>query len=316
MTQLYPEIEPFNQHFIQVSDLHTVHYEESGNPDGKPVLFVHGGPGGGIDPFYRRFFHPEKYHVILVDQRGSGKSTPHADLRENTTQDLISDFEVIRRERDIDSWMVFGGSWGSTLSLAYAQAHPEHVTELVLRGIYLATDKENDWLFNGGGASHVFPDFWEHFVGIIPVGERDNLLAAYYKRLTSDDPAIVEEAARAWSGWEYSISTLRHDQKGLREFLDSPAMTSLARLECHYMHHQCFLQPNQLIDNLDKIKHIPSYIVHGRYDMVCAPGQAWLLHSRWPDSHLDFVEDAGHSLKDPTLAARLVEITNKIVGLL
>ena len=314
MSLIYPECEPIHEQFLAVSDLHTVHYEVCGNPKGKPVLFVHGGPGGGIDPYYRRMFHPEHYYVVLVNQRGSGKSTPHAELKENTTQHLIDDFERIREACGIDQWLVFGGSWGSTLGLAYAEAHPERVTELVLRGIYLATDEENQWLFGGCGANKVFPDYWEKFIGIIPEEERDDLLAAYHRRLTSDDAAVVEEAARAWSGWEFSISTLRPDADGCADYLESPAMTSLARLECHYMANGCFFKPNQLLDDLHKIKHIPCYIVHGRYDMVCAAQTAWRLHAHWPASHLTFVTEAGHSLKDPQLAAELVAILNRLVG--
>ena len=312
MTSLYPEIEPISTHTYAASSLHTVHYEKCGNPSGKPVLFVHGGPGGGVDPFYRRLFNPDKYYMILVDQRGSGKSTPHAEIKENTTSDLINDFEAIRLECGIDKWMVFGGSWGSTLSLAYAQEHPSRVTELVLRGIFLATKDENEWLFGGKGANFIFPDYWEEFISIIPEDERANLLEAYYRRLMGDCKKTMLEAAHAWSKWEFCVSTLLPDVGATKDFLQSDTVVSLARLECHYMHHQCFLDNNQLLDNLSKISHIPGYIVHGRYDVVCAPHEAWRLHKRWPGSELVFVDAAGHSLKERALAEQLVCITDRL----
>ena len=311
---LYPEIEPFNEGFINVSDLHTVHFEQCGNPNGKPVLFVHGGPGGGINPMYRRFFNPEKYHMALVNQRGSGKSTPHAELEENNTANLVSDFEMIRQTLNIDKWMVFGGSWGSTLGLVYAQTHPERVSELVLRGIYLGTDKENKWLFGGQGANRVFPEYWAPFEALIPEDERYNMLEAYHRRLTSDDPSILKQAADCWSGWETSICQLQHDPKMVEDYLASPSGVSMARLECHYMRNACFLQPNQILNNIEKIKHIPGYIIHGRYDMVCAAESAWQLHQAWPESQLHYVTYAGHSLLDPALAEKCVEITDLLAG--
>lgn len=314
MTELYPEVQPISEHYLEVSDLHKIHYELCGNPKGKPVLFVHGGPGGGIDPSCRRFFNPELYFIVLVNQRGSGLSTPHAELNENTTQHLINDFELVRQACGIEQWMLFGGSWGSTLSLAYSQEHPDRVTELVLRGIFLGTERECQWLFGGQGANYVFPDYWQSFVDLIPKSEQDNLLLAYYNRLTSDSTETIAQAALAFSRWEYSISMLQPDLDAVDELLATPVAMSLARLECHYMYHQCFLKPNQLLDGLDKIKHIPTYIVHGRYDMVCAPRSAWILHSQLPGSQLSYVT-AGHSLKDPEIAKELVRITNAIVGI-
>ncbi len=314
MNFLYPEIEPFKEQFIKVSELHTIHFEQCGNPNGKPVLFIHGGPGGGIEPVYRRFFNPEKYYIVLVDQRGSGKSVPHAEIKENNTKNLISDFEKIRLQLKIDRWMVFGGSWGSTLGLAYAQAHPEQVTELILRGIYLATEEDNQWLFGGGGANRIFPDFWGKFIAVIPEEERNDLLTAYYRRLTSGNAEIREKAAKAWSGWEASIVKLLHDPDMLKEVLESPAALSLAILECHYMHQHCFLAPNQLLNNIHKIKHIPGVLVHGRYDMVCTAQNAWRLHQAWPESELHYVPDAGHSITDTSLAKKLVEITDRFIS--
>lgn len=314
MDFLYPEIEPFNETFLPVSELHTVHFEQCGNPKGKPVLFVHGGPGGGIDPIYRRFFNPEKYHVILVNQRGAGKSTPHAELRENNTENLIQDFETIREHLQLSQWMVLGGSWGSTLSLAYAQAHPERVTELVLRGIYLATDEENAWLFGGKGANRIFPDHWQNFVSLIPEEERQDMLNAYYTRLTSDDPEEQHAAAQAWSRWEISISKLSQHPDDVSAFLASPSATSMARFECHYMLNRCFLEPNQLLNNLDRIKHIPCVILHGRYDVVCAAESAWKLHQAWPQSELHYVTHAGHSMADPDLARKMLEVIDRFAS--
>ena len=315
MTDLYPEITPFNEADIAVSDLHTVHYEQCGNPDGKPVLFVHGGPGGGIDPYYRRFFNPDKYRVILVDQRGCGQSRPLYELQDNTTQDLIADFEKIRVTLGIEKWMVFGGSWGSTLSLAYAQSHPDRVTELVLRGIYLGTDRENTWLFGGNGANYIYPDYWEDFIAVIPESQRDNLLSAYYHIFTGADQALKERAAKAWSAWEVSISQLDFDMERVQRTLDSTVGISLAMLECHYMYHQCFLQPNQLLANIDVIRDIPGVIVHGRYDMVCAPKSAWELAQTWPQAELIYVPAAGHSMAESAIASELVRATDAFVGI-
>jgi proline iminopeptidase len=312
MDCLYPTIEPFAEHRIPVSKLHTLHFEQCGNPDGKPVLFIHGGPGGGINAIYRQFFDPNYYHIILVDQRGAGKSTPHAETKENNTQNLINDFEIIRQQLNIKKWMLFGGSWGSTLGLAYAQAHPECVTEMVLRGIYLASDIENQWLFGGQGANRIFPDYWQSFVNLIPEAERYDMLAAYHRRLNHEDPKIQKQAADAWSGWEISISKLHHDPEAVSAFLASPSGVAMATLECHYMYNGCFLEENQLLHNMDKITHLPGHIVQGRYDTVCAPACAWTLHQAWPDSKLHFVTEAGHSMTDPALAKKLVEITDLI----
>ncbi|UCH11720.1 MAG: prolyl aminopeptidase, partial [Fidelibacterota bacterium] len=268
MRELYPPIEPYKEEYLKVSELHTLHYEECGHPDGKPVLFVHGGPGGGIEPIYRRYFHPEKYRVILVDQRGSGKSTPHAELRENTTQHLVADMERVREHAGVDRWLVFGGSWGSTLGLAYAQAHPDRVTGLILRGIFLCRDEEIQWFYQDG-ASRVLPDYWEHYLKPIPPEERDDLLGAYHQRLTSDDPAVRQEAARAWSVWEGSTSKLFYDDSLAARFGEDEFSLAFARIECHYFTNHAFLEPSQLLRDVDKIRHIPGVIVQGRYDMVC-----------------------------------------------
>jgi proline iminopeptidase len=313
MDFLYPDIAPFKESFIQVSDLHTVHFEQCGNPQGQPVLFLHGGPGGGIDPIYRRFFNPDYYHVILVNQRGSGKSTPFAETKDNNTQALIGDLEKIRAQLKIEQWMVFGGSWGSTLALAYAQAHPEAVHQLILRGIYLGSDQENAWLFGGQGANRIFPELWQPFAELIPADEQHDMIAAYYQRLLHTDPNIHLPAAKAWSAWEVGISKLQHDAAAVAAYLESPACLSLSRFESHYMHNRCFLEPNQIINNMHKIQHIPGIIVHGRYDVICAAASAWQLHQAWPNSKLHYVNQAGHSLTDPQLAKKLLECMDQLM---
>jgi proline iminopeptidase len=249
MRELYPPINPYHEENLPVSDIHTIHYEECGNPDGKPVLFVHGGPGGGIETIYRQYFHPEKYRVILVDQRGSGKSIPHAELQENTTQHLIEDMERVREKAGVDRWLVFGGSWGSTLGLAYAQTHPDRVTGLILRGIFLCRDEEIQWFYQDG-ASRVFPDFWERYLEPIPPAERDDLLQAYYKRLTGKDPEERQRAAEAWSVWEGSTSKLLFDESLADRFGQSEFSLAFARIECHYFVNHAFLKPNQLLNNV------------------------------------------------------------------
>ena len=312
MRELYPPIEPYREEYLKVSDIHTIHYEECGTPEGKPVLFVHGGPGGGIEPVYRRYFHPEKYRVILVDQRGSGKSTPYAELRENTTQDLIADMERVREHTGVERWLVFGGSWGSTLGLAYAQAHPDKVSGLILRGIFLCRDEEIRWFYQDG-ASRIFPDYWEQFLAPIPPDERGDLLQAYSRRLTSEDSALRQKAARAWSVWEGSTSKLFFDEKAVARFEKDEFSLAFARIECHYFVNHAFLEENQLLRDVDKIRHIPGVIVQGRYDMVCPLTSAWDLHRAWPEAELHVIPDAGHSTTEPGIIDKLVEATDQFV---
>ncbi|QEO57819.1 prolyl aminopeptidase [Francisella marina] len=307
---LYPEIEPFNQEFLKVSDIHTIYFEECGNPSGKPALFIHGGPGGGIQPSYRQYFNPDKYRVILVDQRGCGKSTPFAELRENTTQDLIEDFEKIRKKLNIDKWMLFGGSWGSTLGLAYAQAYPEVVTELVLRGIFLGREKELSWLYQHG-ASMVFPDMWEKYIEPIPVEQRKDFISAYHAILTSDDEEMKQKAAIAWSVWEASTSKLFVDKKSIDRYGEDKFSLAFARIECHYFKNKLFVEEAQLLKDAHKIKDVPGVIVQGRYDMVCPAVSAWDLHKAWPKAELDIVADAGHSISEPGILEALVRATDK-----
>ena len=294
LRQLYPEIEPYNHGLFEVDSRHQIYYEECGNPQGKPVLFIHGGPGSAVNPFCRRFFNPDKYRIILVDQRGCGNSLPHASIEDNTTEHLIADFELLREHLGIAKWQLFGGSWGSTLGLVYAQTHPEVITEMILRGIYLGSQEDTDWIFQHG-ASKIFPEAWEDFIAVVPEGERDNIMAAYYKILTGNDEELKAKAARAWSTWEFSISKLHQDQELIAETSETKYAIAIATLECHYLLHGCFLEENQILSNIDKIKHIPLTIVQGRYDIVCLPKDAWILHKEMPCSVLNIVADAGHS---------------------
>lgn len=310
MRELYPEIKPYNHGFLKVSDIHTIYYEEVGNPNGKPVVFLHGGPGGGINESYRRYFDPKKWRVVLIDQRGCGQSTPFADLRENTTWDLVADIERVRETLKINTWAVFGGSWGSTLSLSYVITHPEKVTELFLRGIFLLRKKEIDWFYQEG-CSKIFPDFWEDYIAPIPENERHDFVAAYHKRLTSDDISVRKAAAKAWSVWEGMTSKLITDPKAKDKFGDDQFADAFARIECHYFTNKGFFtHDNFLLDNVHKIKHIKTVIVQGRYDVVCPADSAWALHKSLPDSKLYLINDAGHSLSEKGITSKLVEYTD------
>ena len=311
MKQLYPEIEPYNQFDLKVSDLHTIHVEESGNINGKPVIFLHGGPGGGIEPVYRQYFDPEKWRIIVFDQRGCGQSTPHAELQENTTWDLIADIEKIREHLEIDKWVVFGGSWGSTLSLSYAITHPDRCKALVLRGIFMIRKKEINWFYQDG-TSNIYPDAWEHYLRPIPEDERHDLVAAYYKRLTSNDDSVRIEAAKAWSIWEASTSKLIQSEESIHAFEDAKVAEAFARIECHYFTNRGFFDTDEwLLENVDKIRHIPTVIVQGRYDVVCPMISAWELHRAFPEADFEIVQDAGHSMTEKGIAAKLVEYTDK-----
>tara|TARA_B100000745_G_scaffold54011_1_gene32048 strand:- start:183 stop:1130 length:948 start_codon:yes stop_codon:yes gene_type:complete len=315
MKQLYPEIEPYNQFDLKVSDLHTIHVEESGNINGKPVIFLHGGPGGGIEPVYRQYFDPEKWRIIVFDQRGCGQSTPHAELQENTTWDLIADIEKIRQHLEIDKWVVFGGSWGSTLSLSYAITHPDRCKALVLRGIFMIRKKEINWFYQDG-TSNIYPDAWEHYLRPIPEDERHDLVAAYYKRLTSNDDSVRIEAAKAWSIWEASTSKLIQSDESIHAFEDAKVAEAFARIECHYFTNRGFFDTDEwLLENVDKIRHIPTVIVQGRYDVVCPMISAWELHRAFPEADFEIVQDAGHSMTEKGIAAKLVEYTDKFVDL-
>ncbi|KAK3580576.1 hypothetical protein CHS0354_002670 [Potamilus streckersoni] len=308
---LYPEIEPWDSGMLQVSDIHQLYYEQSGNKEGNPVIFIHGGPGGGTSPRDRRFFDPITYRIILMDQRGAGKSTPPAELRENTTWTLVEDIEKLRTHLGIERWHVFGGSWGSTLALAYAETNPDRVKSLVLRGIFTLRRRELLWYYQDG-CSFVFPDAWDDFIKPIPVVERHDLMSAYYRRLTSPDATIQLEAAKAWSTWEMATSRLIQDPQLLSKVEADTWALQFARIECHFFIHGGFFESDtQLLDNVHKIRHIPTTIVQGRYDMVCPMDTAWQLHKRWPEAEFHIVPDAGHSNKEIGIASLLVQATDK-----
>lgn len=314
MPQPYPPIEPYQTHRLRVSDLHELYVEESGNPDGIPAVFVHGGPGGGTEPWHRQFFDPQKYRIVLFDQRGCGKSTPHAELRENTTWDLVADMERIRELLRIQQWLVFGGSWGSTLGLSYAQAHPQACRALVLRGIFLLRKAEIDWFYQQG-ASWIYPDAWEAYEAAIPAGERGDYVAAYYRRLTSKDAATRAAAAKAWSTWEGSTSKLFPNLDMVRRFGESQFAEAFARIECHYFTHKGFFErDDQLLANIDAIRHIPAVIIQGRYDVVCPMRSAWDLHRAWPEAAFEVVGDAGHAASEPGILAKLIEWTDRFAA--
>jgi proline iminopeptidase len=309
---LYPALRPYHTGRLKVSALHELYYEQSGNPRGKPVVFLHGGPGGGTNPQMRRFFNPRRYRIVLFDQRGCGKSTPHASLEENTTWHLVADTEALRGHLGIDRWQVFGGSWGSTLALAYAQQHPARVTELVLRGIFLLRRSELEWFYqNSEGAASLFPDQWELFVEPIPAEERYDMMRAYYRRLTSSDRGERDAAARTWSIWEGATSHLRLDPAYVAKFKNADFAAAFARIECHYFVNGGFLaSDDQLLRDVAKIRRIPAVIVQGRYDVVCPMRSAWHLHRAWPEAKLVIVPDAGHSAFEPGIRTALRKATD------
>ena len=310
---LYPALRANRTGKLKVSAIHELYYEESGNPKGKPVVFLHGGPGGGTNPQMRRFFDPKRYRIVMFDQRGCGRSTPHASLEENTTWDLVADTEKVRELLGIESWQVFGGSWGSTLALAYAQKHPERVSELVLRGIFLLRGSELAWFYQSSeGAASLFPDQWEYFIEPIPEAERGDMMAAYYRRLTSSDVKVRNAAARAWSIWEGTTSHLRSDPHYVAKFRDADYAAAFARIECHYFVNGGFLESDdQLLRDVPKIRHIPTIIVQGRYDVVCPMRSAWHLHRAFPEAELVIVGDAGHSAFEPGIARALRKATDR-----
>ncbi len=311
MRNLYPELAPFDAGVLQVSDRHRLYYEQCGNPGGKPVVILHGGPGGGCSPKMRRFHDAGRYRIVLFDQRGAGRSTPHADLVDNTTWDLVNDIERLREHLLVDRWQVFGGSWGSTLALAYAQKHPAAVTELVLRGIFMLRRWELEWFYQEG-ASRLFPDAWAAYLAAIPAVERCDLISAYHRRLTSEDAATRLAAAQAWSVWEASTSLLRPDEAFIHAHEEAEFALAFARIESHYFVNGGFLQSeDQLIRDAGRLANIPGTIVHGRYDVVCPVQSAFELHAAWPQSQLVVVADAGHSAFEPGNASALVEATDR-----
>lgn len=311
---LYPELEPYRAGWLNVSGGHDIYYEECGSPAGKPVAIVHGGPGGGCNPAMRRFHDPARYRIVLFDQRGCGRSTPHASLEANTTWDLVADMERLRTHLGIEAWQLCGGSWGSTLSLAYAEAHPERVTELVVRGIFLLRKAELDWFYQEG-CSWIFPEAFESYLDPIPPAERANLIEAYYKRLTSASRETQLAAARAWSVWEGTTLSLFPDQERVRRFDNESYALAFARIECHYFINKGFFRcDNQLIEDAHRIAKIPGTIVHGRYDVVTPFKNAWDLAKAWPTAELHVVPDAGHAMTEPGIAHEIVTATDKYAG--
>jgi len=312
MRELYPQIQPYQTHRLAVDSLHTLYVEECGNPGGLPVIFLHGGPGAGLSAYHRRFFDPARYRIVLFDQRGAGQSTPFAELTGNTTWHLVADIEAIRELLEIERWVVFGGSWGSTLALTYAQTHPQRTLGIVLRGIFLGRPLELRW-FNetDGGAAQIFPERWERFRDFIPLDERGSMLDAYWQRLNSNDESVRLAAASAWSAWEGGSTTLVHDPDGGGDFEDPHKAVSLALMEAHYFRHALFLEENQLLRDIERIRHIPTTIVHGRYDIICPMSSAWDLHKAWPEAKL-CVALAGHSAADPAIVDELVQATDQL----
>lgn len=312
MTPLYPEIKPYSSQYLAVDSPHQLYIEECGEPDGIPVLFVHGGPGAGCNANSRRYFNPEHYRIILFDQRGAGRSKPHAELANNTTQDLVSDIERIRLHLNIDQWCLFGGSWGSTLSLLYAQAYPERVSAMILRGIFLCREQDINWFYRAG-ASRVFPDYWEDFIKPVALENRHDPVSAYYKILTGDNELARMSAARAWSLWEGRCATLRPNHELARHFESTQFALAMARIESHYFVSQGFLEPNQIINNAASLEGIPGIIVHGRYDMICPLDNALALHQAWPGSELHIVREAGHAAGEAGNMDALVRATREMV---
>jgi len=311
MKTYYPEIKPYQRHQIAVEPPHILYVDESGNPDGIPVVFLHGGPGGGCSAYDRRFFNPEIYRIILLDQRGSGRSTPHAELQGNSTDKLVADLEVIRQALHVDRWVVFGGSWGSTLALVYAETYPERVLGLILRGIFLCRPQDLHWFYQDG-ASHVFPDYWEDFIAPIAQEERGNFIEAYYRHLTGDNEIQQMSAAKAWSIWEGRCATLRPNPDVVESFADPHRALSLSRIEAHYFVNRAFLEDDQIIRDASRLKDIPGVIVHGRYDMVCPLDNAFALHQVWPQAELQIIREAGHSAREAGIVDALVKATDNL----
>jgi proline iminopeptidase len=309
MRNLYPDITPYKTHHIHVDEPHVLYVEESGNPAGIPVLFVHGGPGAGCEAYHRCFFDPNLYRIVLFDQRGSGRSTPHAALEGNTTQALVADIEVIREKLNINRWVLFGGSWGSTLSLVYAETYADRVLGLIVRGIFLTRKKEIDWFYQQG-ADRIFPDYWQDFIAPIAEAERGNLVKAYYQKLTGENEIAQLHAAKAWSVWEGRTATLKPNKNVIDHFGSSHTALSLARIECHYFMHDSFLEENQILKNADKLKDIPGVIVQGRYDVICPMESAWELHQAWPKAELKIIADSGHSATEAGTVDALVSATD------
>ena len=311
MQKLYPDIKPNHKYNIDVGDGHTLYVEESGSEDGLPLIYLHGGPGAGCDKSYRRYCDPEKYRIILMDQRGAGRSEPHASLQANTLSHLIADLEKVREQLNVDKWVVMGGSWGTTLGLAYAQAFPERTLGLILRGVFLGRQADIDWLYKDG-TRKIFPDYWQEFIQPIPEEERNDLIEAFHKRLTGQDELARMAAAKAWCTFEGKSATLEPNPQVVEQFSAPHVALGMARISAHYFLNHCFLEENQLLDNIDKIQEIPGIIVHGRYDMICALENAWTLQNQWDKCELHVVRDAGHASGEAGIIDALVKATKEM----
>ncbi len=312
MQPYYPAIKTYATHCLQVGPIHELYIEECGNPDGLPVVVVHSGPGGGVEPFQRRFFDPEQYRIILFDQRGAGRSRPHAELRDNSTQKLIADLERIRDYLKIESWVMLGGAWGCSLSLLYAQAYPQHVRSLIVYSVFLAREQDMAWFYQNG-ANKFFPDYWEEFTSGFSDEEKQDLVIAYQKRLNQPDELARMATAKAWSSWQAQCSALQPHGTIIDHFSDPHVAVGLANIECHYLVNNFFIKSDQILKNMKKIQQIPGYIIHGRYDMVCPLKNAWELNQAWPNSNLYIVRDAGHSAKEPGIIDALIVATRKVL---
>jgi proline iminopeptidase len=313
----YPPIDCYDSQMLDVGQGHEIYFEQSGNPEGKPVIYLHGGPGGTASADSRQFWDPKLYRIVMFDQRGCGKSRPPARLENNTTWDLVKDIEKIREELKIEKWQVFGGSWGSTLSLTYAISHPERVTELILRGIFLIREREIQWFYQEG-CSRMYPDAWENYLAPIPEDERHDLLKAYHERLTSEDESTRLEAARAWSLWEASTSSMVQNEEKIKKFTEPEMALAFARIECHYFTNKGFFERDGWLlekQNINKIRHIPAIIIQGRQDLICPPESAWALHKVWPEAELKIVQDAAHAASEPGIVHELIQATNKFINL-
>lgn len=312
MQTYFPPIQPFAIHRLPVQPPHELYIEECGNPHGLPVLYLHGGPGAGCSEDSRRLFDPNRYRIIIFDQRGAGRSKPHADLIHNNTQALVHDIEAIREKLGIDRWVILGGSWGTTLGLVYAQTYPQHVIAMILRGIFLARNEDRDWLYGSNGAAKIYPDYWEDFIAPIPLEHRHHPLYEYFEILNGENEVARMGAAETWSQWEARCSKLTIDSTFISKKVEPHHALSFARIECHYMINNCFLEPDQILRNMAAIQHIPSIIIHGRYDMVCLMENAWLLHKAWPLSRLLIVPESGHSSSEPEILNAMILATQKI----
>lgn len=312
MLTLYPSIKPYAEHNLKVDDLHTLYVEESGEPTGIPVLFLHGGPGIGCNPDHRRFFDPKRYRIVLFDQRGCGKSTPYLCLTNNTTQDLVDDIEKIRDYLDVKKWMLFGGSWGATLALLYSQKYPQNVTSLILRGVFLGRQQDLDWLYKEGGVSKFFPDHWETFISQVPPERRNDNIKAYYDLLRGDNEIMHMSLAKSWGLWEAECTTLEVNTDNEKKFTNPHLALSVAGIETHYFINKVFLEENQILNNMSKIAHLPGIIVHGRYDMVCPLDNSYELHKAWPESRLEIIRHAGHAALEPGICDALILATNEL----